>query len=556
MNLFKTALFFLLILSFSCNHSLGQVSVKVKQSSLNKISNELTGVSIRAISNNKYLSLKGKVNILLAIDYDERVKKLKGDGFIIKNLQDGLILISGRSVRATRNGVNFFAEKFLGAYYLLPGDGWTEYNRPQQNINDKNIIIVSEPSFYMRYLSPLDMSKENEYSIWAIRNNLNHIVDYKHNLYNLFDYQDASKYSPIIKGKKKVRSSQTDQLWQPKFNESGIVNYSSNRILKYFKDNPNSNSFSLSINDSQNFDDNTQQNGINFLGMKNYSSEYYKWVNETVTEVNKKLNTTKQFGVLAYNNVITPPNFKLQKNILPFITYERYRWLKPKQKQFDLDNLKSWLKVSNNVGWYDYVYGINYLAPRSYFELISSYLKEGNSLGVKYYVAELYPNPLDGPKAWILSKLLWDVNLNVDILLKQWCELAVGKGSSESLYKFYKLWEGYWTNQAIKSNWYRDDAVYQRFNDQSYVRSIPNEYLQQSQILLNEVLKFADDDSHRRRAQEFMDYWAISSETIKYFKNDSRNTKDKNAILKLLNKLPESRMNSEYKIYFKKHTKL
>ena len=554
MNYYKVLGF--LIFSFFVNISYGQITVEVKQNSLGKLSNDLIQISNSAFLNNKYLKSAGRFKIILSIESNKTGISSKGDGFSILAQGSNTLLISGSNNNGVQNGVYFFLEKFLGVYFLLPGDVWVEFTKPELELNSKEIKIVEQPKFLMRYLSPMDPNKSNDYGNFANRNRLNYIIDYRHNLYNLFDSGDTQSFTPIVKGKKAIRNGSSDQRWQPRFFQKGIVEYSANKIIKYFKSSPNATTFSLSINDSQNFDDNTKSEGINFLGMKSYSNEYYSWVNSTINLVNKNIGDGKLFGVLAYNNVITPPSFKLPNNVVPFITYERFRWLKPDQRKFDLNNLNNWLKVSNNIGWYDYVYGINYLAPRSYFDLISTTLKEGNKLGVKYYVAELYPNSLEGPKAWIMSKLLWNPNQNTDQLLKEWCEMAVGKNSSLDLYNFYKLWESYWTNIAINSDWYRNDAVYQRFNDQSYTKSIPLNYLVQSNNLLNSVLNKAENDIYKKRATEILKIWEISELSIQYFKDGSKNSKTKQKILDLLEKLPENQMNTEYKIFFKKHTKL
>lgn len=549
--------FFLFCLSFIKLYGQG-INVIPKQIELKDVASNLVSELSSFVSKEvsvKNEIIKGNNSIILAIGYDKSVDNLKYDGYIVKSLGNNTIVISALNKEGVRNGIYAYLEDVVGVKWLMPGDNWIENNSKKKADIFNNVSIQKSPSFIMRYLSPLDLTKNNDYGKWANRNRLNHIVDYEHNLYKIFAGNEALSFSPVLKGKKYIPKNNSDQRWQPQFNEKTSVNFASKKIISYFKGSKSA-TISLTINDSQMFDDNIKNQGKNYVGMNNYSKAYYSWVKATVDNVDSNYGRNPTFGLLAYNNVITPPSFRLQDNVIPFITYERFRWVKEEQKNNDISNLISWKKVAKNVGWYDYIYGINYLVPRSYFPLISQYLTRGNQLGVQYYVAELYPNLLEGPKGWIVSKLLWQPDQNVDLLLKEWCDLAVGYESAPYLVEFYKLWGQFWPEMAKNSKWYRNDGVYLRFNDQSYVNDIPIDYLNKSENLLKKALQLSRTDAQKSRMKEIFQAWEISSLSVKYFKNINRNEAVKNQIYSLLEKLPPSQMNTEYKIFFKKHTKL
>jgi len=96
------------------------------------------------------------------------------------------------------------------------------------------------------------------------------------------------------------------------------------------------------------------------------------------------------------------------------------RWANETLLQAGHDRTLAWNKVAPVLGWYDYAYGLCYMVPREWFHVMQKYLSWGAAHNVKYYYAELYPNWGEGPRAWVLSKLLWNPGQNVDPLLHGW----------------------------------------------------------------------------------------------------------------------------------------
>src|SRR5690606_21511721 len=485
-------------------------------------------------------------NIIIATQYkgvNKNYEKLDEDGFIIQTANNSVI-ISGKTDWGTEYGVYEFLERFIGIRWLMPTELWTEIPT-KSTIRISNIEITENPKFLSRSFFPINMeNKDDLLYAWGRNNRLRNRVEFHHNLRNLFNSETINKthpqFLPLIDGKRYVPTNRRDWNWQPNFQARGIDSYSANKIIQYFKQNPEATSFSLGVNDGHNFDSRNSSGKRNYIGVEDYSDAYYSWVNKTVSMVNRSL-PGKKFGLLAYNRVAEPPNFKLEDNVIPFITYDRHMWLEPALKEKDIENSKRWQRLTKEYGWYDYVYGGAYIVPRIYFSLYQEYLKTAYDMNVRYYVAEFYPDWLEGPKGWVMAKLLWDPDQSLTNLLDDWYANAVGEKSAPYLKQFYNLWETIWTEDVPKSAWWkRKGSTYLPFNSQAYVESISYEKILKADELLRIAHKNADSKIRRARAEDLIAMWEFSKMNYLYFRQKN------NKALKFLNK--EDRLISSQKV--------
>src|SRR5690606_33661626 len=148
--------------------------------------------------------------------------------------------------------------------------------------------------------------------------------------------------------------------------------------------------------------------------------------------------------------------------------------------------------------WYDYTYGYNYLIPRIYNKTINNYLRWAIKNNIKHYYTEAYPNWAEGPKYWILAKLLWEPNQDVQKLEEEWYIKFCGKESAVFLKKFYNIWEDYWTISIHKSNWYNEKTTFLPFNDLRYMSLINQSMVIDSELALINALKFAKGKDKER----------------------------------------------------------
>lgn len=466
-----------------------------------------------------------------------QLEQLDEDGFILQETDKNNFVIIGGSDTGTENGIYYFLEQYLGVRWLMP----TKIGEDVPlhiDLKLPSTRTVKNPAYLLRYFSPLlrqDQRSDDpypRYSAWVRHNRLSgiHRIEYHHNLKNLFPPSKFAKthpeFYPMIDGKRYIPKDDGDWHWQPNFSAPGIVDAAAEQIEKYFQEHPDASSYSLGINDSPNFDQSaasrSRRSGKkNYLGKEDISDDYFRWANAVAAKVLLKY-PDKWFGTLAYNEIADPPKeVEINPHIVPFLTYERLFWLDPELKEHNINIQDRWEKVSAALGWYDYKYGLMYMAPRVYPHYAQKVLQYGQAHHVRYYHAELYPNWGEGPKPWILAKLLWDPNQNVDALIDDWCEHAVGKAAASPLKQYYAIWEIFWTQKIQGTDfWNKSYGVnklqreYLSFNDLSYLKEIPENTITQSDGLMDEVTKLAKTPQQKERANELAKMWKFYRESF------------------------------------------
>jgi len=376
---------------------------------------------------------------------------------------------------------------------------------------------------------------------WGEKNRLRNRVEFHHNLRNLFKVdvilEKYPHFLPMVDGKRYVPESNRDIRMHPNFQAKGVDVFAANEIVKYFKQNPGKSSYSLGINDGGIFDQRNSDRKKNYIGFDSYSTSYYSWVNRTVNLINRSF-PGKKYGLLAYARVAEPPSFKLEDNVIPFITQDRHMWVLPSSKQEGIEISKRWQQATKEYGWYDYVYGSVYLVPRIYFKHYHDYIKIAHDLNVRYYVAEYYPNWIEGPKGWVMTKLLWKPYQDLDALLNDWYINAVGAKSAKHLKEFYELWETVWTEEMSKSKWWKKRGTFLSFNNQNYVNDISYDKIVKADELLTLAYKNVSTSIQRERMESLLDMWEFNKMNYLYFRQKNSSS------LNMLNK-EERQINSK-----------
>ena len=418
---------------------------------------------------------------------------LDADGFVISFPDAENIVIIGPSDWGTEFGVYEFLERYVGVRWLMPGpDG--EYVPKKDSVEIPRQQVRQEPTFFSRMLS----GSPNEIQrTWARRNRRHSRINFHHNLYRLFPPEEYTKthpaFFPIINGKRYLPPANSIRSWQPCFTAPGIVEEAIKNINKYFDEHPEATYYSLGINDNSGYCEcercrarDSGQN--NYLGRRDVSDRYFEWANAVAEGVLKK-HPDKWFGCLAYSGLAEPPSrVKVHPRIIPFMCYDRMKWIDPEIEKQGKELTERWLNTSPILGWYDYIYGTPYCLPRVYFHTMANYYRYAQEHGVKAMYAEAYPNWGEGPKLYIALKLMWDPTLDVDALLNDWYKCAVGQEAAADLAAYYAFWENFWTERIRASSWFIFTGQYLPFDSPSYLDLVTKEDLKQSRSLLESVL--------------------------------------------------------------------
>jgi len=442
------------------------------------------------------------------------------------------ILISGKTEWGVVFGVYEFLERYIGIRWLFPGPKG-DFVPEVTTIDIPKTEVYGDPAFFSRQFSSPELwggQLDNSIAIWAHRNRMHGTVQFHHNLYRLFppekytqthpEFFPLRKHIPFKKGRRFFlkglpwisgerylpASNAVKSRWQPCFSAPGIVDEAVNTICEFFKANPQVSSYSLGVNDSGGHCECNQclekiTGEKNYFGSLDRSDLYYGWANAVAAEVLEKY-PDKWFGCLAYSQVAQPPaNTKLHPRIIPFVTYDRMKWVDAGQEATGKKISELWAQKAENIGWYEYLYGTPYMLPRVYFHQMAENFRYAHENGVRAMYAEAYPNWGEGPKYYITLKLWWNPYLDVDVLLDEWYTLAVGKRSAVHLSKYYQLWEDFWTRRVPTGEWFSRGGQYLRFTKPGYLDLVTFEDIETSRKLLEAAVRDATTDNQRQRAQ-------------------------------------------------------
>ena len=469
-------------------------------------------------------------------------------------------------ITATSRSIKFalddILEKYFGVMFLLHYPHWlkrpagydlkmeTVYPK-RKNVSVKMVKFSDGASFYCK------RRFSNIYVDWRIC----HGYPYSHAT-TVFPFP-AAKYAadnswpkqilPIINGKRYVmpklkpadpkkakipfyqyieRYSQYSSFWQPCWSNPESVTIAAANILEILEKTPvdplyggRRYNVNLDINDNGGCCECARCRAAvkgkpSEFGGYNYSDLYWKWVNSVAEIVCRKYPKIK-FNCLAYREVTNPPSFKLHPNVIPQICRELAGpAVSPAEKKRTERLFRSWADVAEHVFLWDYTYGSTYYVfPRIYFNVQAEMLR----LAYKYKVRGIYSEGndrigMEGPKFYLMAKQLWNVNADVNALLKEWCRAAVGPEAAPYLEKYYRFWEQYWQRPELqKTKWfYSASNIYMSLGESgSYTYAIRKGEMAQLRKLLETVIEKAGTPMEKKRAEYFMRLFKISENAAK-----------------------------------------
>ena len=441
-------------------------------------------------------------------DFDE-------DEFLIMFPDKKNIVIIGEYQHGIEWGVCEFLERMLGVRWLFAGE-LGEHVPKHTNLSIPMVEVKDKPQFLSRAIS--FNNKRRDLTKWVRLSRLRRRIKKGHYLGILISprkyFKDHPEFFPTLKGKRVKPNSLI--AWQPCFTAPGIAECAASTVIRYFKSNPTQSTFSFGANDNGGYCEcerclKMDGGKVNLLGMADRSRSYYKFCSKVAELARKGLPGRKlKFGLLAYTNVIeVPVGEKVDPGLVPFLTTDDYKWADAGVAAREREWIKRWGQAVPEFGMYDYIYGGFYSIPRIYLHHMADYLREINKLGAKHYYGEAYipVNYKEGPKFYLLMKLLWNPNLSVDAVLQEWYECAVGKKAAPSLAAYFKLLEDFWMERVPKGTWFNDskNKTYLAYNKNGYFDEIKGSDFERMESLLRETLAKADGEKAKKRARLWLD---------------------------------------------------
>ncbi|WP_108992070.1 DUF4838 domain-containing protein [Paenibacillus agaridevorans] len=457
---------------------------------------------------------------------------LEQEGFVIHQ-DNNRIAIAGPTALGTEFGVNEFLERYVGVRWLMPGDDWEDVPQHVSLFVNHGDQVLEEPGFPSRtfdgYLTNTPVREA-----WMRNIRLGERPEISHNMAELFPpskYKDTHPefYPP---GAHLDDPHNPTFGWQPCFTAPGIVDEAITNIKAYFASHPESDSYALSINDTANFCEANPShpnypNKLNSLGEVDMSNIYFNWVNQVAAGVFTDY-PDKKIGLLAYFNVYDPPtNLQLDPRIIVYITDERSSWNDPDMRSKGQQLTADWAATGATIAFYEYLYGGMYMVPRTFFHNMSEVYQFAAQSGVKAFYSESVVNFAEGPKAWLAGKLQWDPYQDVDDLLEEWYERAVGAAAAPELAAYYEIWERFWEQDIFQSAWYskwknaQPRTNYLPLYDDTYMMAVDLDDIAESRRLLEAVVDKAQTPAQKKRASDILHMFEYNeAAAISYPRNE------------------------------------
>lgn len=327
---------------------------------------------------------------------------------------------------------------------------------------------------------------------------------------------------PVIKGKKLLRPPNIDNpyaQWQPCYSNPKTAEIAVENIREILhreiKDNkPRRLSLTLGVNDINGFCECEHCKSMNAGApcpvstntRSNASPSYYTFVNRVAEALEGEF-PDLVIGILAYDDTIMPPDFKLHRNVVPVVTFDSgSAGMDPATKKTQDAVFGKWGETASTIGVWDYCWGWlgswGFLVPRVNFAVQADRIKSLYAIGGRAYFGENeVADSMDGPKLYLTSRLLEDVNADPEAVLAEWFTRFAGAAAEKPLRELYRLCEEYYRSPEMKRSpvWPARNYVYWA-PDRQHLFAVKPGFTEGLVALAHEVRRSAATDADRARA--------------------------------------------------------
>lgn len=452
----------------------------------------------------------------------EEIKDLEFDGYIVKK-EGNVIVICGNNSRGNYFGAVCFLDKVCSIRFYMPTDLFV--SRPEKlPIEIEELNIKVNPFAIHSYLSggkkiPGDTTNWTE----NVGGNRRLGASHQHTMNWFFPPEKyGKKYPeiyPILKGKRYIPEEKNDQKWQPCFSEPELLEAAKETIKEYFIKNPSYYYIACSINDSHYICECPRCMKIYEQFRKEYPKHYkavghsfiyWEFMNKLAEWMEKEYPDKYLIG-LAYGPTRFTPPFKLKPNIIVITNFhiaelEADKILTPGKD--GLSKLDKWLNVCSNFGNHDWYHGNGFLLPRIYSNYWSHFMKTlSEKVNYTFMHIESYPNwGLDGIKYYIVSRLFFNPNEDVNKILNQFCKDMFGE-AAKPMEEYFKTLEKLW---IILDNKKGPERKLFQWSRQFIADKEDMAIVKKCRELLDKSIKLAKGEKEKKRIELFSKTFKLS----------------------------------------------
>lgn len=367
------------------------------------------------------------------------------------------------------NALYTIAEDLLGARWYWSGDLGFEWVPPQR-AHFPSGPWHEAPAFIQRRFHPANTD-------YARRNRLNRIYEFNHNLARVFgpeSFETNPEVFAKVNGRRKVPKGSAGTDPQPDFTQPAAVEIAARAAREHFETNPESASFSLSINDNVLFDTTSETEAVvsplrYFRRRPDYTNLVFGFMNRVAEQVfatENALQTAsgkeRYLTALAYYWTEPAPTIPIHPRVMPVLTSDRAQWHDPDYRAEDKALIQAWAASgAERIATWDYYFGAPYSYPRQFNEWIAESLRFMADSGVDVFFSQLPAFwGLDGAKPWLGTQLLWDPYQEPSALLDEFYPAFFGPAAGP-MRRFYEVAEAHRNTHEGTAEWiklYKDES--------------------------------------------------------------------------------------------------
>jgi len=358
-----------------------------------------------------------------------------------RDTADGERTPGGGTSAGTRNGTYAFIEQFLGVRWLMPGEHG-DYVPKCSSITVPETDLADAPFFVNRRV-PYTQQERREVKRWWARQRLgwNLYLTHGHNWRRTIPASHFDEHPDWFPERGGVRVPPTGRYKLCTTNV-GLVRAYADAIIAYFDRNPNATCYSLSPSDSAGYCEcercsefyETDPNGD-----RSVTPAILTFYNEVGKRVAEKY-PDKTLAGYVYAAYVFPPKtpIPLEPNVFlvwaPSFDYGFTLFRPGLQRQWE-GLLAQWTHITENISYYDLPVHIltesGALNPPGLkiLKFIYPHLKTANVKGVYVYGIAAWGRA--APLNYLLAKLAWNPQADVEALFDEYCAKAYGEGGDD-----------------------------------------------------------------------------------------------------------------------------
>ena len=439
------------------------------------------------------------------------VKSLKtADNFVIDFPDGRTMRIEGTEV-SIQWAFNHILREFAGAEWLMPEDcglSYTPLNELAVPMKKIEVKDISWPISRTHSLTPA-------WRLYNMHQGLRVGHDLTLHAFPLEKYGKDNSWPeammPVLNGKKITSLPKPEsprQFWQPCYSNPETAKIAVKNLLEYLEKHPEVTGLSLGANDNTGHCECPECMKMDNHERANRSESYFTFINRVMEEL-CKTHPDLTVSVLAYLNTFEPPSFDLHPNVVVYLTLDFNGCVLPEVMERQKKAVADWSKKASAIGIWDYSWGYPYPMPRLYLPLHLDMLKYVAEHNGKAYCGESWTvDGLEGPKQYLIAKLLWDSKADLKALEEDWYVRCVGKKAAPYLKAYYKVWNDYFSGPALETPWGKSaPGVFMTYDDTSCVYALRESDIQTADEAMKQVAALAETDQEKQRADVMMRLW-------------------------------------------------